>query len=155
MNITYIIPTFNEAENLPKIAAAVLDLPAPISLLIVDDNSPDGTGEMAENLAQQYPGRLSVMHRTGKLGLGTAYIQGFKHVLAQGADAIGQMDADFSHPPKKILEMAASLKETDIVVGSRYIPGGGLDETWPAWRKSCAGDSSGILLGDDFLDKSL
>lgn len=140
MNITMIMPTYNEAENLPRICAAVLDLPAPLSMLIVDDNSPDGTGQAAEQLCLQYPGRLAVMHRSGKLGLGTAYIQGIQHLLKNGMggsipDAIGQMDADFSHPPKKILEMAAALKETDIAVGSRYIAGGGLDENWPAWRK--------------------
>ena len=129
------MPTYNEAENLPQIAATVLDLPAPVSLLIVDDGSPDGTGEIAEKLALDYPGRLSVIHRKGKLGLGTAYIQGFKQVLETNADAIGQMDADFSHPPKKILELAAALEESDVAVGSRYIVGGGLDENWPAWRK--------------------
>ncbi len=130
-----IMPTYNEAENLPQIASTVLDLPAPVSLLIVDDGSPDGTGEIAEKLALDYPGRLSVMHRKGKLGLGTAYIQGFRQVLETNADAIGQMDADFSHPPKKILELAAALEESDVAVGSRYIAGGGLDENWPAWRK--------------------
>jgi dolichol-phosphate mannosyltransferase len=130
-----VIPTYNEAENLPKIAAAVLDLPAPVSLLIVDDNSPDGTGDIAEQLALQYPGRLTVMHRTGKQGLGTAYIHGFRQVLQTGAEAIGQMDADFSHPPHKILELAAALHNTDVAVGSRYIPGGGLDKDWPVWRK--------------------
>ncbi|MCE5209245.1 MAG: polyprenol monophosphomannose synthase [Chloroflexi bacterium] len=135
MNITMIMPTYNEAENLPQIAATVLDLPAPVSLLIVDDGSPDGTGEIAEKLALDYPGRLSVMHRKGKLGLGTAYIQGFRQVLETNADAIGQMDADFSHPPRKILELAAALEESDVAVGSRYIAGGGLDENWPAWRK--------------------
>lgn len=144
------MPTYNEAENLPKIASAVLDLPAPISLLVIDDNSPDGTGDIAERLALQYPGRMSVMHRQGKLGLGTAYIQGFRQVLTTDADAIGQMDADFSHPPKKIIELSVALEVGDVAVGSRYIAGGGLDENWPVWRKALS--SFGNLYARTILD---
>ena len=140
MKITIVIPTYNEAENLPKLAEKLFAVPLPeLNLLIVDDNSPDGTGKLAEDLGVQYPGRIHVMHRSGKLGLGTAYISGFKHLLTTDVDAIGQMDADFSHPPEKLLEMAKALEYADMAEGSRYIPGGSLDEKWPLWRKWLSG----------------
>ncbi|MEJ5250202.1 MAG: glycosyltransferase, partial [Caldilinea sp.] len=105
MKITVVIPTYNEAENLPVLTEQLFALPIPdLSLLIVDDNSPDGSGEVAERLAAQRPGRMHVLHRSGKLGLGSAYIQGFERALNLGAEAVCQMDADFSHPPEKILE---------------------------------------------------
>ena len=136
MKITIVMPTYNEAENLPKMAKALFSLPLEdLNLLVVDDNSADGTGQIAEELAQQYPGKLSVIHREGKLGLGSAYIRGFKHLLAGDSDVIGQMDADFSHPPEKVLELAEALAGCDVAVGSRYISGGSLDEDWPLWRK--------------------
>jgi len=136
MQLTIILPTYNEAENLPKITAALFDLSLPnLKLLIVDDGSPDGTGDIAELLALKYPGYVSVIHREGKLGLGTAYIQGFQQAIADGAEVIGQMDADFSHPPEKIKEMLDTLQDCDMVLGSRYVPGGSLDENWPLWRK--------------------
>lgn len=139
MKIAVVIPTYNERENLPKITAQLMALPLDLRLLVIEDNSPDGTGQVADELTRQYPGRVSVMHRTGKLGLGTAYISGFKQLLATDADAIGQMDADFSHPPEKLLEMITALQDVDIAAGSRYIPGGSLDEKWPFWRKALSG----------------
>jgi dolichol-phosphate mannosyltransferase len=136
VNITFIVPTYNEAENLPKLVSAVFALPMPeLHLLIVDDNSPDGTGKIADELKEQTAGRVDVIHRAGKLGLGTAYIQGFQYALAHGADAIGQMDADFSHPIDKIPELVALLDQCDFAIGSRYVAGGSLDENWPLWRK--------------------
>ena len=136
MQLTIVLPTYNEAENLPKITAALFDLPLPdTKLLVVDDGSPDGTGELAEQLSRQHAGRLSVLHRSGKLGLGTAYIQGFQKALAEGAEVVGQMDADFSHPPEKLIEMLTALENCDAVIGSRYVTGGKLDENWPLWRK--------------------
>ena len=136
MKIAVVIPTYNEKENLPKITAQLMSLPLEsLSLLVIDDNSPDGTGQIAEELAKQYPGRVSIMHRSGKLGLGTAYISGFKQLLSTDVDAIAQMDADFSHPPEKLVEMADALTKADIVEGSRYVAGGSLDEKWPFWRK--------------------
>ena len=136
MQLTIVLPTYNEAENLPKIVSALFNLPLPdLKLLVVDDNSPDGTGSIADDLAHQYPERISVMHRTGKLGLGTAYIQGFQQALSEGADVVGQMDADFSHPPEKLVEMLDALEKCDAVIGSRYVPGGKLDDGWPLWRK--------------------
>lgn len=140
MKTTIIVPTYNEAENLEKLVAAVLALPLPdLNMLIVDDNSPDGTGEIAEQLSVKYEGRVKVMHREGKQGLGSAYIQGFQFAIADGADAIGQMDADFSHPIDKLMEMTETLESCDAVIGSRYVAGGRLDERWPVWRKALSG----------------
>ncbi len=136
MNVTIVIPTYNEAENLPKLVSALFALPIPsLRLLVVDDNSPDGTGDLAEELNKQHDHRVGVMHRAGKMGLGTAYIQGFQRCLEEGAEAIMQMDADFSHPVEKIPELIDTLQHCDFAIGSRYVPGGKLDERWPAWRK--------------------
>lgn len=136
MQITVVIPTYNEAENLPKMVSALFALPLPgLRLLVVDDNSPDGTGQLAEDLSQQYNQKISVLHRAGKLGLGTAYIQGFRAALEQGAEAVAQMDADFSHPPEKLVEMHQALEACDVAMGSRYVAGGRLDDQWPLWRK--------------------
>ncbi len=106
---------------------------------MVDDNSPDGTGQIAEDLGKANQGRVNVLHRPGKMGLGTAYINGFQRALADGAQSICQMDADFSHPPEKVVELFETLKSCDMALGSRYIPGGALDERWPLWRKSLSG----------------
>ncbi len=136
MKITLVIPTYNEAENLPKLLQALFELPLEnLNVLVIDDNSRDGTGELAENLKKKYPGKLEVMHRAGKLGLGSAYIQGFIRLLAGDSDAIGQMDADFSHEPAKVVELAEALRSCDMALGSRYVPGGSLDKDWPYWRK--------------------
>ncbi|MBI3176520.1 MAG: polyprenol monophosphomannose synthase [Chloroflexi bacterium] len=131
MTITVVVPTYNEADNLPALAAALFALPLPgLTVLVVDDNSPDGTGQMADALASQYPARLSVLHRTGKGGLGTAYIEGFSRAIQAGANTIVQMDADFSHSPDYIPSMIDRLADYDVVVGSRYVAGGKLDEHW-------------------------
>ena len=136
MQLTVVTPTYNEAENIPALVAALFELPiAGLRVLIVDDNSPDGSGEIAEQLAPAHPGCLSVIHRAGKLGLGTAYIQGFQQAIQQGAEAVAQMDADFSHPPELLLELYQALQSCDVAMGSRYIPGGSVDRNWPAWRK--------------------
>lgn len=137
MKITIVIPTYNEAENLPRLFEAIFALPLPdLNLLVVDDHSPDGTGKLAESLSHQYNERVSVLHRAGKLGLGTAYIMGFRHAIANGAQAIGQMDADFSHPIEKIPELVTALAHCDVAIGSRYVAGGSLDIHWPRWRKA-------------------
>lgn len=137
MKITFIVPTYNEAENLPRLVSVFFSLPIQnLNLLIVDDNSPDGTGQMADELARKTEGRMEVLHRPGKMGLGSAYILGFRHCLERGSDAIGQMDADFSHPLEKIEALVAEIENYDVVIGSRYIAGGQLDERWPAWRKA-------------------
>lgn len=133
--LTIVIPTYNEADNLPILSTALWDLPGlAISILVVDDASPDGTGEIADQLAKENPDRFDVIHRSGKLGLGTAYITGFKHALSAGAPAIGQMDADFSHSPEYIPEFMNVLPDYDAVIGSRYVSGGRLDERWGAGR---------------------
>ena len=134
--LTVIIPTYNEAENLPRLVSALFTLPLEISLLIVDDNSPDGTGVQADELSRAHPGRISVLHRPGKLGLRSAYLTGFAQALAAGAEAVGQMDADFSHDPAALVPMAAALEHADVALGSRYVPGGRVDERWPVWRKA-------------------
>jgi dolichol-phosphate mannosyltransferase len=136
VQLTVIIPTYNEAENLPKLASALFALALPdLKIIIVDDNSPDGTGRIADELAQAHPGRVSVIHRAGKLGLRTAYLEGFEKAIAAGAEAVGQMDADFSHDPNKLAEMTAALDNADVVIGSRYVAGGSVDVNWPRWRK--------------------
>ena len=135
MRITVIIPTYNEAENLPKLVSALFALPLDLALLVVDDNSPDGTGRLADELAVQYPGRIRVIHHPGKLGLRSASLAGFKAAFEDGAQTVAQMDADFSHEPAALVEMAARLETCDLVLGSRYVPGGRVDERWPLWRK--------------------
>lgn len=140
MKTTFVIPTYNEAENLPKLVKALLTLPLEgLCILVIDDASKDGTGEIAESLKQDFPGRFDVIHRAGKLGLGSAYITGFNYLLAGDSNAIGQMDADFSHEPSKVLELVQALKNCDIAVGSRYVSGGALDKNWPFWRKWLSG----------------
>jgi dolichol-phosphate mannosyltransferase len=136
VSLTVVIPTYNEAENLPKLVSALFALPLEdLQVLVVDDNSPDGTGELAEMLAFEHPGKVSVLHRRAKAGLGTAYIAGFQYSLKAGAQAIAQMDADFSHPPEKLVELVAALETCDVALGSRYVAGGSVDERWPLWRK--------------------
>lgn len=135
LRVIVVIPTYNEADNLPRMAERLFALPFDdLRLIIVDDDSPDGTGVVADNLAAEYGERISVIHRSGKLGLGTAYTEGFRRALLAGADAIVQMDADFSHSPEYVPDMVALLKQYDIVIGSRYVDGGQLDERWSWWR---------------------
>ncbi len=135
MRTTVVIPTYNEAENLPKLVSALFSLPLDLKLLVVDDNSPDGTGQIAEDLARTHPKRIDVLHRPGKMGLRSAYLNGFQKILDGDAQAIVQMDADFSHDPAKLVEMSRMLDSADIVLGSRYVQGGSVDEKWPLWRK--------------------
>jgi dolichol-phosphate mannosyltransferase len=136
-NTMVVLPTYNERENLPLIAAELLTLPVKdLRILVVDDNSPDGTGEVAEELAALHPDRVFVLHRTEKAGLGPAYIAGFKRALSLGAEYIIQIDADFSHQPRYIPEMIARLEQGyDLVIASRFMRGGGVDENWSIYRK--------------------
>ncbi|MGH2536111.1 MAG: polyprenol monophosphomannose synthase, partial [Candidatus Promineifilaceae bacterium] len=135
LGIVVVIPTYNEADNLPALAAALWALDAPgLSILVVDDNSPDGTGRIADRLAAERPGGLSVLHQAAKGGLGRAYANGFARALAQGAEVVVQMDCDFSHAPGHIPDMLALLGAADVVVGSRYVAGGRLDARWSAGR---------------------
>ena len=129
-----VVPTYNEADNIANFAAALFALTVPgLNVLVVDDESPDGTGKIADGLAAQND-RLHVLHRTGLRGLGRAYVDGFRWALDHGFDRIIQMDADFSHSPEYIPTMLEKANEYDVVVGSRYVPGGGHDEEWEAGR---------------------
>ena len=173
MKITIITPTYNEAENLPKLVSAIFALPLDLHILVVDDNSPDGTGRIADELAARDK-RLQVLHRPGKLGLRSAYLNAFQYVLQGDTDVIVQMDADFSHDPAVLMDMAECItrpavshpvsgrrpygadgrhargtcpintgytnggrvrESCDVVIGSRYVEGGSVDERWPLWRK--------------------
>lgn len=131
MQTLIIIPTYNERENLPLIVEAIFELQPEVHLLIVDDGSPDGTGDLADGLAAQ-DSRVHVMHRQGKMGLGTAYIAGFKWALERDYAFIFEMDADFSHQPKYLADFLAAAQEADLVLGARYVKGGGTE----GWTKS-------------------
>jgi dolichol-phosphate mannosyltransferase len=136
LKLTVVIPTYDEAQNITNLAAALFSLPVPdLRLLVVDDNSPDGTAQVVQSLKDRHPGRVSLLVRPGKMGLGSAYITGFKEAIKGGAEAVAQMDADFSHPPEKLLELLETLSSCDVAMGSRYIPGGSVDLNWPRWRK--------------------
>lgn len=137
MRAIILIPTYNEAKNVPVIAKAIMALHIPdLKILFIDDNSPDGTGEIADRLCVEYPNRIEVMHRTEKNGLRSAYMAGFKQAIESDAEVIGQMDADLSHQPEKLIEMIEAIKTADFVLGSRYVPGGSVDPKWPRWRKA-------------------
>jgi dolichol-phosphate mannosyltransferase len=119
-----IMPTYNERENLEQVAGQILALKQEFWLTIVDDASPDGTGELADELGRRWE-RVRVIHRPGRLGLGSAYVTGFKYALAQGVEHVFQMDADLSHDPARLPSLLRALEDHDVVVGSRYVPGGG------------------------------
>ncbi|KAA0024636.1 polyprenol monophosphomannose synthase [Antrihabitans cavernicola] len=141
-DVVVVIPTFNEADNVPLVVGELLALPLPnLRILIADDNSPDGTGEVADNLALANPGRLIVLHRTGKQGLGRAYVDGMNAALDAGADFVVQMDADLSHPTEYVPQLLGTMLSTGagLVIGSRYVSGGALAEDWPLHRKMLSG----------------
>ncbi len=121
-----IVPTYNEADNLDDLLSQLLALPVALGVVVVDDNSPDGTGALADRWAREHPGRVTVVHRPGKLGLGTAYIAGFKKALHElAAERVLTMDADFSHNPRYIPDLIALSSRVHVAIGSRYVPGGG------------------------------
>ncbi|MEK6769126.1 MAG: polyprenol monophosphomannose synthase [Gemmatimonadota bacterium] len=128
-----IIPTYNEHENLPKIVPQVLEQDPRIEVLVVDDNSPDGTGELADALASAEP-RVHVLHRGGKQGLGTAYVTGFRWAIEHGFDYVFEMDADFSHDPKYLPIFLAEIGDADLVIGSRYLDKRVTVVNWPMTR---------------------
>jgi dolichol-phosphate mannosyltransferase len=133
-DVWVILPTYNEAENLERIVAAVLEqLPPSRRVLIVDDNSPDGTGEIADRLAEGDES-IEVLHRERKEGLGPAYLAGFRVALAGGAERIIEMDADFSHDPRYLPRLIEATETADLAIGSRYVPGGGITD-WGAMRR--------------------
>jgi dolichol-phosphate mannosyltransferase len=123
---TVIVPTYNERENIESLVQQLLDLPVGLRVIVVDDNSPDGTGRIADDLALRHQGRVAVIHRPSKLGLGTAYASGFQRAMSAGADPVLTMDADFSHDPRHIPAMLEKNQAGyDLVIGSRYVRGGG------------------------------
>ena len=133
MNTLVVVPTYNERDNLPLLVPGVLAHPG-FRMLVVDDGSPDGTGQIADSLAQQYPGRIEVMHRTGQRGLGRSYVDGLKRALQTDATLICQMDADLSHNPEYLPSLvAAATAEFDVVIGSRYLNGVSV-VNWPLHR---------------------
>lgn len=126
-----IVPTYNEADNIDELIRQLLALPVRVGVMVVDDNSPDGTGQKADEWAEKHPKQVFAIHRPGKLGLGTAYIAGFKQALNMNARRIMTMDADFSHNPRYIPAMVALSNDKHVVIGSRYVPGGGsVNCTW-------------------------
>ena len=129
-----VIPTYNEAKNIEKLLKEIFQTVPDISVLVVDDASPDGTGNIVDDLTKKYPDSLFVLHRSGKNGLGTAYIEGFQWGLSQSYDVFVEMDADFSHKPAYLPEMLKLIKKHDCVIGSRYVKGGGV-ENWGLLRR--------------------
>ena len=149
MSIVVVLPTYNEVNNIALLVPELLALPLDLAVIVVDDNSPDGTGDVADRFAAEFPGRVEVIHRAGKMGLGSAYLAGFKRAFERKPDWVLTMDADFSHSPKYIPAMAELGKGADLVIGSRYVPGGGAVDS-PAGRRfisRCANMLAHALLG--------
>jgi dolichol-phosphate mannosyltransferase len=128
-----IIPTYNERENLPRIVPLILEQDARLEVLVVDDDSPDGTGDLADALAAAET-RAHVLHRAGKQGLGTAYVAGFRYAIENGFDYVFEMDADFSHDPKHLVRFLAGMDGVDLLIGSRYLEGRVTVLNWPMSR---------------------
>ena len=152
--VTVVIHTYNERGNLPSLAEQVLALGNEYRLLIVDDNSPDGTGALADDLSVRFPERVSVLHRPRKAGLGRAYVAGLTQAVASGSPVIAQMDADHSHRPVDLARLVAAIEQADLVLGSRYLTGG---ETvgWPWHRRLISrggGHYAGLVLGVPIRD---
>jgi dolichol-phosphate mannosyltransferase len=154
MRALIVVPTYNELENIQNLTQSVMKvIPSNVDLLVVDDNSPDGTGKLVDSLSQQNP-RIHVLHRPKKMGLGTAYVNGFNWGLERGYDALIEMDADFSHDPKYLPRMLELLEINDVVIGSRYVAGGGT-VNWGVGRKILSrGGSvySRLILGASIRD---
>ena len=140
MKTLIIIPTYNEVENLSPLLQAILSYAPFTHVLIVDDHSPDGTGELADEF-QKKDVRVHVLHRAGKLGLGTAYLAGFKFAIAHGYDAAFEMDADFSHDPRYLPDFLQAIEDADVVIGSRYIAGGDTPN-WSMLRRLISGSGN-------------
>jgi dolichol-phosphate mannosyltransferase len=136
MRALVVLPTYNELENLGPLVAAILDQGAAYDVLVVDDDSPDGTGILADHLKQAYPGRVEVIHRRGKYGIATAYLAGFRYAISKGYTHCFEMDADFSHDPAYLPKFLETMAKTgaDLVLGSRYVDGGGV-ERWSFIRR--------------------
>lgn len=148
-SVAVVIPTYNERENLQSLVPAVLDLDPGYRVIVVDDNSPDGTGAMADALARRFPGRVAVIHRPRKEGIGRAYVAGFGAALAAEPDLIAQMDADHSHAAADLARLVRRAGKADLVLGSRYVVGGST-RGWPLVRRvisRCGGLYARLVLG--------
>ena len=144
--VAVVVPTYNEADNLPELASRLFGLDLEdIRLYVVDDSSPDGTAEVARKLSDEYENRIEVISRSGKQGLGTAYTTGFARALSEEVDYVVQMDADLSHVPEEIPHMLGKLRRSDVAVGSRYTTGGGLDPEWSAKRRMLSGFGNHLI----------
>ena len=143
--VLVVIPTYNEAENLESLVARLRAAVPEADVLVVDDGSPDGTGEIADRLAAADPS-VHVLHRTEKAGLGAAYIAGFRRALAEGYDAVVEMDADGSHAPEELPRLLTALREADLVIGSRWVPGGQI-RNWPLYRQIISIGGSDVRAG--------
>lgn len=153
-SVVVVVPTYNERPNIEAVALGVLGLGPRYRLLIVDDSSPDGTGDLADTLAAAHANRLEVIHRPAKGGLGPAYIAGFRRALELTPDLVAQMDADLSHDPAALPKLIAAAQDADLVIGSRYVAGGGT-VGWPFWRRALSrmgGNYARAVLGTPVTD---
>jgi len=153
-SVVVVVPTYNERPNIEALIHGVLELEPRFGVVVVDDSSPDGTGVLADALAAAHPGRVEVIHRPAKGGLGPAYIAGFRRALELAPDLIAQMDADLSHDPAALPRLVAAARDADLVVGSRYVRGGGTTG-WPLWRRLLSrlgGRYSSAVLGASVSD---
>lgn len=141
--VLVIVPTYNERDNLPALVEGLLRH-VDVRILVVDDQSPDGTGEVADGLAGRHPGRIDVIHRVDRRGLGRSYIDGIKRAVQEPVDVICQMDADLSHDPRYLPDLLAATSDADIVIGSRYVPGGKI-LNWPARRRFLSRLANGYI----------
>lgn len=151
--VVMVVPTYNEAGNLDWVLGRLRHVLPSVDVLVVDDNSPDGTGEIADRLAAADP-QVTVLHRTAKEGLGAAYLAGFAHALERGYDVIGEMDADGSHQPEQLPSLLDALAGADLVIGSRWVPGGSI-VNWPRHREALSRGGNlyvRLLLGIDVHD---
>lgn len=142
-HVVVVVPTYNEAENIELLVDQVLAQEGVHRAVIVDDNSPDGTGRIADRLAEERPGQVDVIHRAGKSGLGTAYVAGYRRAFEHGATRIITMDADFSHQPGYIPAMLRLSQSCDLVIGSRYVPGGG-SRNWGILRRALSRGANAV-----------
>lgn len=152
--VVVVVPTYNERANLEALVLGVLAQGDNYRLIVVDDNSPDGTGDLADRLAAAHPGRIEVIHRPAKRGLGPAYIAGFDRALELRPDLVAQMDADLSHDPQTLSALVAATANADLVLGSRYVPGG-KTAGWPLWRRALSrmgGQYARLVLGVPVAD---
>lgn len=143
MRAFLVLPTFNEAPNLARLVAAVRDLGRPLPMIVVDDASADGTGKIADELSR-VGNDLTVVHRTGPRGFGEALTAGFKQALARGAEAVLTMDCDFSHDPAALPALLDALREAEVVIGSRYAPGGQIHD-WPHYRRALSATANAFV----------